>query len=151
MGCHGVGISRIIGAVADALIDDKGLNWPRVIAPFEVVIIADQSSSQDAEHVYDILTTDRSPASGATLHNSGDEVLPSSLPASDAIFDDREVSLAWKLKDADLVGYPVIVVLGKTWRSTGLVEVQCRRLGYVKEEVPLIGLKGYIHGLLSQL
>jgi prolyl-tRNA synthetase len=50
--------------------------------------------------------------------------------------DDRDRPLGWKLNDADLIGYPFIVVLGKAWKARGAVEVQCRRLG-VKEEVTL--------------
>jgi len=54
----------------------------------------------------------------------------------DVAIDDRDRPLGWKLNDADLVGYPFIVVLGKAWKARGAVEVQCRRLG-VKEEVAL--------------
>ncbi|KAK8050051.1 prolyl-tRNA synthetase [Apiospora phragmitis] len=56
MGCHGIGVSRIIGAVANHLADEKGLNWPRAIAPFEVVVIPGRSvPDEDANLVYDQL------------------------------------------------------------------------------------------------
>ncbi len=56
MGCHGIGVSRIIGAVASLLADDRGLNWPRAIAPYEAIILSSpQTSEEDAVEVYDAL------------------------------------------------------------------------------------------------
>lgn len=129
MGCHGIGVSRIIGAVADHLADEKGLNWPRAIAPFEVVVIPGRNMDQDAATVAHALTG-----------SSG----------TDLALDDRSDSFAWKLKDADLVGYPVIVVLGRKWTTDGLCEVQCRRLKSV-QFVSLDDLPEHVHSLLAQL
>ena len=69
----------------------------------------------------------------------------------DAILDDREgKDLAWKLKDADLIGYPVVVVLGRGWRAGGgRVEVQCRRVG-VREEVEMGEVRRCVGGLLGR-
>lgn len=114
MGCHGIGISRIIGAVAEHLADEKGLNWPVAIAPYSCVIIPGRGVTDDvASAVYESLC------------------LPTRLGGAhlDPVIDDREKSLPWKLKDADLVGYPVIVVLGKEWVNTKQAEVQCRSRG----------------------
>lgn len=137
MGCHGIGISRIIGAVADHLADERGLNWPRVIAPYDVVIVynpKDNGLVRDAETLYDSLVAEN------------DKALP-----LDPIIDDRgDSSMGWKLKDADLVGYPVIVVIGREWKASGRLEVQCRRLGY-KELVEGDKLKSCITDLLGQL
>lgn len=117
MGCHGIGISRLIGAAASLLADDKGLNWPIAIAPFGVVLLGTGSTPEaDVSALYDYV--------GLGLAGSG----------LDAIIDDRNRTVGWKLNDADLVGYPFVVVLGKAWRSRKAVELQCRRLG-VKEEV----------------
>ena len=55
MGCHGVGVSRMIGVIAETLSDEKGLNWPRAIAPYEVVIIPIRGHESDAIEVYDTL------------------------------------------------------------------------------------------------
>ncbi|KAF2798677.1 prolyl-tRNA synthetase [Melanomma pulvis-pyrius CBS 109.77] len=132
MGCHGIGISRMIGAIASLLSDSRGLNWPRVVAPFEVAVI-ETMKDRGGEQVYDHLQ---------------DDIGASKL---DAILDDRPIkSLAWKLRDADLIGYPVLIVLGRAWKERGEVEVQCRRLG-VKKEVGLAELKGEVLGLLEQL
>lgn len=110
MGCHGIGVSRLIGAVAALLHDDKGLIWPRAIAPFEAVIIPAKLTPQDeVMGVYDALT-----AGGI-----------------DVVIDDREnKNLGWRLKDADLVGYPVILVMGRDWKTEKKLEVQCRQIGY---------------------
>ncbi|KAG9186566.1 prolyl-tRNA synthetase [Alternaria panax] len=134
MGCHGIGVSRIIGAVASLLSDDKGLNWPRAIAPYEAIILTSpQTEESDATEVYD------------ALYGKAQEGY------LDLVLDDRSgKSIGWKLKDADLIGYPVVVVMGRSWKDKREVEVQCRRLGY-KKEVSLGGLKQKVLRLLMQL
>lgn len=130
MGCHGIGVSRMISAVANRLADTKGLNWPRAIAPFEVVVVPAQGLDPVAETVYDTLTSNSSPV--------------------DTLLDDREKGMGWKLGDADLLGYPVIVVVGNGWKKNKTLEVQCRRLG-VKEAVTMEELPAFVDNLLSQL
>lgn len=121
MGCHGIGISRLVAAVASLLADDKGLNWPVSIAPFVVNIIgAGNTSAEDTAAVYDRTAS-----------------------IVDAIIDDRDRPMGWKLNDADLIGYPFIAILGKAWKQRQAVELQCRRLG-VKEEVRLDDLVGKV-------
>ncbi|KAI0593429.1 hypothetical protein F4775DRAFT_578067 [Biscogniauxia sp. FL1348] len=139
MGCHGIGISRIIGAVADHLSDEKGLNWPRAIAPFEVVIIPGNGLAKDATEIANYLTNQGNRTDGQA----------STRPV-DLVIDDRSDSFTWKLKDADLVGYPIIVIVGKRWNSEGLCEVQCRRLA-ATAYVSYKELPAHINGLLSQL
>lgn len=130
MGCYGIGVSRMITAIANVLSDSKGLNWPRVIAPYEVVILPMGGMHTEAEAIYDTLATSRA--------------------APDIILDDREKRADWKLHDADLIGYPVMVVVGRAWRDSQAVEVQCRRLD-VREEVPLSRLPDSIQSLLDKL
>lgn len=146
MGCHGIGISRVIGAVANHLADARGLNWPRIIAPYEVAIVINNAKDAKAleagEVVYDALTS-----------SSEVEVNETAAQRSqiDAIIDDRrEFQMGWKLKDADLVGYPVIVVVGKEWVASKRVEVQCRRLG-ITELRTVPELRRYVQDLLQQL
>ena len=133
MGCHGIGVSRIIGAVADTLADEKGLNWPRVMAPFEVAIVPAKKTDEGTEEVYDILSQ-----TGANV----DTV--------DVVLDDRKESFAWKMRDADLVGYPVIVVVGRRWKSDRICEVQCRRLK-IREEMPVDNLLNFVKSLLEKI
>lgn len=132
MGCHGIGVSRMISAVADTLSDSKGLNWPRAMAPYEVVVVPAKGLEADAEKVYDSLVSDQN------------------APV-DAILDDRDKQIGWKLGDADLIGYPVIVVVGKGWKKQQTLEVQCRRLDNLREEVPLDRLPEFVRSLLARL
>ncbi|KAI0889474.1 prolyl-tRNA synthetase [Annulohypoxylon maeteangense] len=132
MGCHGIGVSRMIAAIADHLVDEKGLNWPRAIAPFEVVLIPNEHSEEDNTTVLQHLTE------------------PNGPQPFDIMLDDRNGTIPWKLKDADLIGYPVIVLLGKKWTASRLAEVQCRRLKS-KEFVPLEDIRAHVEKLLSQL
>ena len=139
MGCHGIGVSRLLAAAAGLLMDSKGLNWPVKIAPFgAVVVAAPKTAEEDVLKVYDAL------GSGSS------EGAVASTSALDVAIDDRDRPLGWKLNDADLIGYPFIVVLGKAWKARGAVEVQCRRLG-VKEEVALEDLVERMKGWEKQL
>lgn len=133
MGCYGIGVSRIIGAVAEHKADERGLQWPRAIAPFEVVVIPTSRVTNATLDFYDKLTCQS--ASGHKL---------------DVVLDDRQETFGWKMQDADLIGYPVIVVLGKAWRENGTCEVQCRGLS-LKENVAAGDLPTYLNTVLSQL
>ena len=134
MGCHGIGMSRLIAAIADSLADSKGLNWPRVMAPFEVVIVPTKSQESEVADVYDHLM------SGPPYSSS-----------IDVIIDDRRKDFGWKLKDADMIGYPVIVVVGRNWQKDRMCEVQCRRLGDYKELVNVKDLSATVNELLQRL
>ncbi|KAF2856282.1 prolyl-tRNA synthetase-like protein [Plenodomus tracheiphilus IPT5] len=139
MGCHGIGVSRIIGAVAGLLASERGLGWPRCIAPFEVVVVAGKGMEGVLDGVGDAITGGHGKG-GGDVHVDVDVVL-----------DDRvDKGLGWKLKDADLIGYPVVVVVGHGWRERGEVEVQCRRLGF-KRDVGLDEVRGLVRVLLEQL
>ncbi|KAJ5158702.1 Prolyl-tRNA synthetase class IIa bacterial-type [Penicillium coprophilum] len=131
MGCHGIGVSRMISAVANRLADSKGLNWPRAMAPYEAVVVSGKGLETVANQVYDTLTSD------------------ASAPV-DVILDDRDKGMGWKLGDADLIGYPIIVVVGNGWKKKETLEVQCRRLG-VKEDVSLDELRTFVESLLAKL
>ena len=133
MGCHGVGVSRIFGAVAEILADERGLNWPRAIAPFEVAIIPSSDLGDDPLVIYDTLARNNGSQSGL-----------------DVVLDDRKRSFGWKMKDADMVGYPVLVILGKSFKENGTCEVQCRRLS-VKDNVKVDALPEFISNLLEKL
>ncbi|KAF5233951.1 hypothetical protein FAUST_7860 [Fusarium austroamericanum] len=133
MGCHGVGVSRIFGAVAEILADERGLNWPRAIAPFEVAIIPSNGLADEPLDICDTLSKNNGSQSGF-----------------DVVLDDRKRSFGWKMKDADMVGYPVLVILGKSFKENGTCEVQCRRLS-VKDNVKVDELPEFISSLLDKL
>lgn len=135
MGCHGIGISRVVGAVAEHLADEVGLNWPASIAPYSCVVIPGKDAD-DGE------------AMQLCNHIIGCTGAANAVP--DVVLDDRTRPLSWKLTDADLIGFPIIVLLGREWRSHKRVEVQCRRLG-VKRAVDTADLSsviGHLHSLL---
>ncbi|MBU3066345.1 proline--tRNA ligase [Nocardia sp. NEAU-G5] len=118
MGSYGVGVSRMVAVVAEQMHDDKGLRWPREVAPFDVhVVIAnkDEGARAGAEQV------------AAQLDSQGIEVL----------LDDRTASPGVKFKDAELLGMPVVLVVGRGW-AEGKVEVRDRFAG-TSEEIPADG------------
>jgi prolyl-tRNA synthetase len=134
MGCYGIGISRLIGAVAEHLADDTGLNWPVTIAPYSCVVIA----GKDAE--------DCEAMQVCNLIND----VSSSNTFFDVALDDRPRPLPWKMTDADLIGFPVIILLGREWRSSRRVEVQCRRLA-LKQLVEVAELPSMLTQLFKSL
>lgn len=131
MGCHGIGVSRMISAVAEACSDVRGLNWPRAIAPFEIIVVPARNLEAEAENVYDLLRQN--------------------TYTSDVILDDRIKQVGWKLKDADMIGYPIVVVVGKAWQSSQKLEVHCRQLDGLREDVPVDNLIDRIRTLLEKL
>lgn len=127
MGSYGVGVSRAVAAVAEYAHDEAGLVWPAELAPFDIHLIVagkDESVIAGAEQVY------------ADLVGEGYDVL----------FDDRpgKVSLGVKFKDAELIGVPTIVVVGKGFVD-GVVEVKDRATGE-RQDVPLGDLIATIRG-----
>ncbi|MFE6920554.1 proline--tRNA ligase [Nocardia sp. NPDC057663] len=115
MGSYGIGVSRMVAVIAEQQHDEKGLRWPAEVAPFDVhVVIAnkDAAAREGAEQVV------------AGLDKQGLEVL----------FDDRTASPGVKFKDAELLGMPWILVIGRGW-ADGKVELRNRRTGEA-EEIP---------------
>jgi prolyl-tRNA synthetase len=130
MGSYGVGVSRAVAAVAEYAHDELGLVWPRELAPFDVHLVAagkDEAVLAAAEDVY------------AELIGAGLEVL----------FDDRvgKVSPGVKFKDAELIGVPTIVVVGKGVVD-GVVEVKDRATGE-RTDVTIGEVVGHVQGVLS--
>jgi prolyl-tRNA synthetase len=110
MGSYGIGVTRIMAVIAESNNDEKGLIWPRNVAPFDVHIVA---TGKDPI-VYEVAE-----ALSATLEATGMDVL----------FDDRpKVSPGVKFGDAELLGVPIIVIVGRT-AAEGIVELWDRRSG----------------------
>ncbi|KAF9355736.1 hypothetical protein BGX26_006212 [Mortierella sp. AD094] len=113
MGCYGLGITRLLASIIEASHDRKGIVWPESVAPFRVVIVTseDEECIKVAENVYDIVQDGLNAKSEVTI-------------------DDRvDTTLGFKMKDAELIGYPWMVVIGKGFLRTGKVEVQSRKTG----------------------
>jgi prolyl-tRNA synthetase len=114
MGCYGIGVSRILAAIAEQYNDDKGFTWPADLAPFKVHVIAvnmkDEAQASLGEKLY------------KELRRKGYEVL----------FDERPERAGVKFADADLIGLPIRVTAGKK-ASEGIVEVKVRSTGEMEE------------------
>ena len=111
MGSYGIGVSRVMAALAEANHDDKGLTWPAQIAPYHVQVLAtgkDQAVFDVAEQI------------ASSLDADGVEVL----------YDDRrKVSAGVKFADAELLGLPYTLVVGRDLAKEGTVEIRDRRSG----------------------
>ncbi len=109
MGCYGIGVGRTAAAAIEQNNDENGIIWPVNIAPYDVMLlnldIQDDAVNEAAQELYE------------NLQNAGLEVL----------YDDRDVRAGFKFKDADLIGLPIQVIVGKRGLKEGLVEVKVRR------------------------
>ena len=132
MGCYGIGVTRTVAASIEQNHDADGIIWPVAIAPYEVVIVPANNKSEEvmaaAKKLYD------------SMEDSRDEV----------VLDDRNERAGIKFKDADLIGYPVRVTIGKKWQQSGSVEIKIRRSGEVVE-VPLEEAKDKVLEILQTL
>ncbi|MBP7846477.1 MAG: prolyl-tRNA synthetase, partial [Candidatus Pacebacteria bacterium] len=127
MGCYGIGLSRIMGTVVEALADDKGLVWPESIAPYKVHLVmlgTKEDTKEKAEDLY------------KQLNNKGIEVL----------FDDREVSAGEKLAESDLYGIPMRLVVSDRSLTEGMVELKSR----TEEKPNMIALDKIISKLTDE-
>jgi prolyl-tRNA synthetase len=109
MGSYGVGVSRAVAAVAEQTLDDSGLCWPASIAPYDVHLVPVGKGDEQLRAAEDI---------AGSLEEAGLRVL----------LDDRNATAGEKFADADLLGMPTIVVVGKAL-ADGEVEVKDRRSG----------------------
>lgn len=109
MGCYGVGVSRLVAAAIEQNNDDKGIIWPHSISPFDINIIAigyekDQQIAEASLKLY------------KDLQEMGYEVL----------LDDRKDGYGTKMKDSELIGVPLNIVIGKQYIETNEVELKSR-------------------------
>jgi len=105
MGCYGFGVSRVVASIVEAHHDDRGIAWPRSVAPYQVSVVV---LAKDVDEVVDAIERE----------------------LADVLVDDREgVSAGVKFADADLIGCPLQVVVGKTFTSSGKLEAKIRATG----------------------
>ena len=109
MGCYGIGVTRIAAAAIEQNHDKDGIIWPVAIAPFEVALVSLQVGDAQVAEVADRLY--------AELEKQGIEVL----------YDDRDERPGVKFKDADLIGLPYRIAVGKKGLAEGVVELKARR------------------------
>lgn len=132
MGCYGIGVTRTVAASIEQNHDDDGIIWPVAIAPYEAVIVPANNKSEEVMSAARKLYED--------MEDGRDEV----------VLDDRNERAGIKFKDADLIGYPVRVTIGKKWQQSGCVEIKIRRSGEVVE-VPLEEAKDKVLEILKTL
>jgi prolyl-tRNA synthetase len=130
MGCYGIGVSRIAAAAVEQSHDEKGIVWPPAIAPYAVVLVLAKSDD---------------PAAGAAADAIEKDLAARGIDA--AVDDRKDASAGVKFKDAELVGYPVQVTLGK-YVAEGKAEVKNRKSGAV-DLVPLGEVAERVRTLLA--
>ena len=109
MGCYGIGVSRIVAASIEQNNDDKGIVWPAAIAPFDVNIIPiGYEKNKEIEDASNKLYQE--------LLNQGYDVL----------LDDRKAGFGSKIKDSELVGIPINIILGNKFLDDGSIELRTR-------------------------
>jgi prolyl-tRNA synthetase len=118
MGCYGIGVTRVVAAIAEEHHDDLGLIWPAVVAPFKVHLVVlpgkgDQAAEvlAFAERLYEALTS----------------------AGVDVLYDDRDVSPGIKFADADLLGMPTRLTVGARGLARGVIERRERTTGVEDE------------------
>jgi prolyl-tRNA synthetase len=118
MGSHGIGVSRLAGALIEANHDENGIIWPESVTPFGAGIVnlkqGDQATGAASEDLYAQLT-----AAGV-----------------DPLYDDRDERAGAKFATMDLIGLPWRITVGPRGLKAGMVEVACRRTGAVEEMTP---------------
>ena len=111
MGCYGIGVSRLVATIIEQNHDQQGIIWPREIAPYDVLIIPLEVTAgpimEKAQELYKLF---------------GDQGLK-------VLMDDRDERAGVKFKDADLIGIPIHLVLGKEFLKSGNLELKLRRSG----------------------
>jgi prolyl-tRNA synthetase len=111
MGCYGIGTTRLMGAIVEVLSDEKGIIWPKEVAPFQVHLVSITGGNADvekeADHIYEM------------LQENGIEVL----------YDDRDARAGEKFADAELIGIPVRLVVSEKTIGAGGVEMALRTNG----------------------
>jgi prolyl-tRNA synthetase len=131
MGCYGIGVERAMAAIIEVHYDEKGIIWPAAVAPFEtVVVIAQQDDPAVAE--------------------AGEQVYQALLEAGvEAIVDDRPVRAGVKFSDAELVGIPFRVTLGKRGLASGTAELTDRGTG-TTVQIPLEDLAKHVREAVAE-
>ena len=131
-GSYGIGVSRLMAAAIEQHNDSNGIRWPVSIAPFEAIVVLvgvkDDAQKSAAEDLYHALQ-----AAGV-----------------DVLLDDRDERPGVKFKDADLIGIPVKVVVGKSL-SEGTVEVSLRSDGANKAAIAVADAAAHVVGLVQSL
>jgi prolyl-tRNA synthetase len=130
MGCYGIGVERLMASIVERWHDDSGIRFPVTVAPFHIIISAlgnQPEILESAQRIYSNLSAEY-----------------------EVLFDDRDESPGVKLKDADLIGIPLRIVVSRKLQKTGDVEIKVRNTGQVII-CPEKDLRGTIEATLKDL
>ena len=115
MGCYGIGVNRLLAAAIEQNGDDKGIVWPKNISPFQVEVILIDPKDEQSRQIVSLLENSPELASRGV----------------DILLDDRPDSAGVKFNDADLIGIPLRLTIGKRNLAEGKVEIKVRRTNEV--------------------
>lgn len=123
MGSHGIGVSRLLGAIIEASHDDKGIIWPEGVTPFHVGIVNLKQGDEEAD------------AACEALYKSFETL------GLEALYDDRNERAGGKFATMDLIGLPWRITVGPRGLKNGVVEVTCRKTGESEEMTPELAVE----------
>lgn len=114
MGCYGIGVTRVLAAVAEAKYDDKGIAWPKALAPYSICIVPTDDRKQEFKDI---------------VNQVYDELSNTTTFKDDIVIDDRRSGFGAKMKDTELIGYPYTIIIGPKSLQDGQVELNERIQG----------------------
>lgn len=131
MGCYGIGVSRLIAAIIEQNNDENGIIWPKEVAPYLVHLVCldmkKDVQKETAEEIYNKLLEEK----------------------VEVLYDDRIERPGVKFNDADLIGLPIQIIVGRK-ADEGIVEIKVRRTGE-REEVLIKNLYTKLHEIIENL
>ena len=131
MGCYGIGVSRLIAAIIEQNNDENGIIWPKEVAPYLVHLVCldmkKDVQKETAEEIYNKLLEER----------------------VEVLYDDRIERPGVKFNDADLIGLPIQIIVGRK-ADEGIVEIKVRKTGE-REEVLIENLYTKLHEIIENL
>ena len=107
MGCYGIGVNRVLGAICENFCDEHGLNWPQSISPYSVAVIYSKKYERQAIEVYETL--------------SANDV--------EVILFDTDDGFGSKIKNAKMLGLPKLAIIGKNFAESSKIELEDRKTG----------------------
>ena len=131
MGCYGIGVSRLIAAIIEQNNDENGIIWPKEVAPYLVHLVCldmkKDVQKETTEKIYNKLSEEK----------------------VEVLYDDRIERPGVKFNDADLIGLPIQIIVGRT-ADEGIVEIKVRKTGE-REEVLIENLYTKLHEIIENL
>ena len=131
MGCYGIGVSRLIAAIIEQNNDENGIIWPKEVAPYLVHLVCldmkKDVQKETAEEIYNKLLEEK----------------------VEVLYDDRIERPGVKFNDADLIGLPIQIIVGRK-ADEGIVEIKVRKTGE-REEVLIENLYKKLHEIIENL